>query len=178
MNEEINNEKNLEENQEIQTTEYVMSTEEGCRNTTKKKKLLSKKYIILACIVLALVIVVVAVVLLYESKFDKTKEVVSNMVASEAFKCGEDYFTLDTYPEDYYATMNPAFSALLSSGLQDRVIEAIQFANKELGFNGSLYSRMLETTSIMGRQSEENSDYKVSWTFHPDRGLTVTYEKK
>ena len=74
--------------------------------------------------------------------------------------------------------MNPAFSALLSSGLQDRVMEAIQFANKELGFNGSLYSRMLETTSIMGRQSEENSDYKVSWTFHPDRGLTVTYEKK
>ena len=29
-----------------------------------------------------------------------------------------------------------------------------------------------------GRQSSENEKYKVSWTYHPDDGLKVTYEKK
>ncbi len=30
----------------------------------------------------------------------------------------------------------------------------------------------------MGQQSEENKKFRVSWTYHPDRGLEVLYEKK
>ena len=30
----------------------------------------------------------------------------------------------------------------------------------------------------MGRQSEENEKYRVKWSYHPDDGLEVTYEKK
>ena len=37
---------------------------------------------------------------------------------------------------------------------------------------------MMNTSALMGRQVEENDKYKVSWTYHPDDGLTVTYTKK
>ena len=37
---------------------------------------------------------------------------------------------------------------------------------------------MMKTTALMGRQSAETDKYKVSWTYHPDNGLEVTYEKK
>lgn len=35
----------------------------------------------------------------------------------------------------------------------------------------------METNALMGRQREENDKYRVSWTYHPNRGLEVTYEK-
>lgn len=68
--------------------------------------------------------------------------------------------------------------AYLLPRAQENALEAIKYANKQLGFNGFLYSKMMETTALMGRQSEENDKYKVSWTYHPDEGLEVTYEKK
>ena len=37
---------------------------------------------------------------------------------------------------------------------------------------------MMKTTALMGRQEEETKKYRVSWTYHPDRGLEVTYEEK
>ena len=37
---------------------------------------------------------------------------------------------------------------------------------------------MGETRSMDGRQSDENDKYKVTWTYHPDKGLEVMYEKK
>lgn len=61
---------------------------------------------------------------------------------------------------------------------QKKVLEAVKYANEELDFPGSVYSDMLETTALMGRQVEENSKCKVSWTYHPDDGLKVTYTEK
>ena len=61
---------------------------------------------------------------------------------------------------------------------QESALEAIKYANEELGFGDSVYSDMMNTTALMGRQTEENDKYKVSWTYHPDDGLTVTYTKK
>ena len=49
---------------------------------------------------------------------------------------------------------------------------------RALGFSDSLYQDMLNTSAIMGRQSEENEKYRVKWSYHPDDGLEVTYEKK
>jgi len=50
--------------------------------------------------------------------------------------------------------------------------------NTKLGFSDAVYRKMLQTSALMGRQSEENSKYRVSWTYHPDSGLEVMYEKK
>lgn len=88
-----------------------------------------------------------------------------------------DYFTIDTYP-DSYENIDDNLKALLLPDIEKNALEAIRYANEELGFNDSVYSKMMKTTALMGRQNEETDKYKVSWTYHPDNGLEVTYEKK
>ena len=50
---------------------------------------------------------------------------------------------------------------------------AIKDINSKLGF-----SKMGETTGWDGRQSDSNDKYSVSWKYHPDSGMEVTYEVK
>ncbi len=56
--------------------------------------------------------------------------------------------------------------------------EAIKLVNEELGFGSAVYEMMLRTSSSMGRQTQENDKYCVSWTYHPDRGLEIMYYEK
>ena len=60
----------------------------------------------------------------------------------------------------------------------DDTLNGIKWMNKKLGFSSSVYDDMMETNSLMGRQSASNDKYKVSWTYHPSKGLEVKYEKK
>lgn len=139
---------------------------------TKKFEFTKKKIIVIAIMA---VVVVVAFLFLHKSKFEKVKDECVH-IAGMASGSG-DYFVLDTYP-DSYENLDETTAAFLLPGTQEDTLEAIRYANEELGFNGSVYSKMLETTALMGRQYEENDKYRVSWTYHPDDGLEVTYEKK
>ena len=55
---------------------------------------------------------------------------------------------------------------------------AIQLINAEMGLPASLYNDMIQTTWSMGKQEEiyESVGIKVTWTYHPDKGLEVTYK--
>ena len=54
----------------------------------------------------------------------------------------------------------------------------IKDMNEDLGLPDSLWNDMLQTTWSMGKQQEtyESIGIKVSWTYHPDKGLEVTYK--
>lgn len=121
------------------------------------------------------IVAIVIVILLIPSKFDRVKNECVHIAGSVAF--GNNYFTLETIP-DTWDNMDPTVRALMLPSHQEGVLEAVKYANKELGFPGSVYSDMINTSALMGRQVEENDKYKVSWTYHPDDGLTVTYTKK
>lgn len=54
--------------------------------------------------------------------------------------------------------------------------DAIQSINKELGFSDSLWNKMCKTTANDGKQTDSNDKVTVTWKYHPDRGLSVTYE--
>ena len=54
----------------------------------------------------------------------------------------------------------------------------IKSINSDLGFSSSLFDEMGETTALDGRQEESNGEYSVSWKYHPDNGLEVTYKFK
>ncbi len=138
-----------------------------------KSKLTKKQAII--CGVAFVSIIIILIVLLSGSKFEKVENEVVKIAGRVA--SGKNYFTIDTYP-DSYENMDKTLVSILRSGTEDNALEAIRYANKELGFNGAVYSKMKKTSSLMGRQSEENDKYVVSWTYHPDDGLEVTYEKK
>lgn len=83
-------------------------------------------------------------------------------------KCGSDgsYLSIDDNPNDeenYYITAAD---------------NAIQFINKELGFSNSLWEKMCNTSSNDGIQTDSNEYIVVSWSYHPNKGLHVTYEIK
>ncbi len=136
-----------------------------------KKKLSKEKLIIIGAA--AVVLAIVLAIILIPSKFKRVENKCFKIVGM--MQTGKNYFSLDTDP---YENMDKTLRALLLPDMQDKVLEAIRYANNELGFPGSVYSDMMRTTALMGRQTEENNKYKVSWTYHPDRGLEVTYTKK
>ena len=175
MSEQINEqEKQLTETPENQIAENAIpEIKKTPDNREKIKNLLANKKIIIASV--AVVVIAIALVILIPSKFERVEN--ECLQISGSLSRGGNYFELDTYPDEY-KRMDDSTVALLLPDKQERVLEAIRYANTELGFNGSVYSQMLETTALMGRLSEENSKYKVTWTYHPDDGLEVIYEKK
>ena len=56
--------------------------------------------------------------------------------------------------------------------------KAIRKINKELDLPDSLYEKMTETRALDGRQNWTNNRITVSWTYHPDQGLEIIYERK
>ncbi len=140
-----------------------------------KFKLTKKKIIILSAAAAVILIAVIAFALLHKSHFEKVKDEcvqIAGMISG-----GDDYFTIDTKP-DAYDNLDSSVAAILLPRAQANALKAIRYANEALGFNGSLYSQMTRTTALMGRQKAENDKYIVTWTYHPDDGLEVTYEKK
>lgn len=53
---------------------------------------------------------------------------------------------------------------------------AIENVNNALGLPSSLLNEMSETTGADGKQSETFGDITVTWKYHPDKGLEVTYK--
>lgn len=136
-------------------------------------KIPKKKNAIIA--VVAILVIAMMVMFLVPSEFERVRKECLQIAGS--ITGSGDYFMIDTYL-DGSENLDETMKALLLPTQEKNAIKAIKYANEKLGFNGSLYSKMLETNALMGRQSEENGKYKVSWTYHPDDGLEVTYEKK
>lgn len=137
----------------------------------------AKKKLTVGGIIAAVVVAIVLIVNMSGgSVFEK---VVSKMLeeypyADNARAPDGSYLKIDTNPQN---KDRDDFLQLDFKKEQDS-INGIKLVNKELGFSDAVYTKMLQTTALMGRQSEENSKYRVSWTYHPDRGLEVMYEKK
>ena len=156
-----------------ETTPAAEETAEVVIEETAKPKPDKKKLAIIAAA--AVVVIAILIILLVPSKF---KRVRSECVQIAGRITGSgDYFMIDTYPDEY-ENIDDMMQAMLAPRAQENAIEAIKYANEELGFNGSVFSKMMQTSALMGRQSEETNKYKVSWTYHPNDGLEVTYEKK
>lgn len=83
---------------------------------------------------------------------------------------GDDgsYLSIDTNP---YNTENGDYPDALQAFF------AIEGINKALGFDESLHERMGRTNAMAGMQSETGNDVRVSWNYHPDNGLEVTYSR-
>lgn len=131
-----------------------------------------KQLIITAASIAAAILVVILVVFLVPSEFEQVKNECVQ-IAGRVVGNGNS-FMIDTYPDEY-KNVNSAVWDLLGPKTQENALKAIQYANEAFGFERLSLSDMLETTAQMGRKSVENDSYKVSWTYHPDDGLEVTY---
>ena len=139
-----------------------------------KKKLSTKMLVIIGASLAALIALIV--ILFIPSKFERVKNEAVD-IAGQVSSRGKDNFTIDTYPyED--TNMSASLIAALAPSTQENALKAIKHVNSEFGFSSSLYDDMMHTSAIMGRQSAENKNYRVTWTYHPSEGLEVTYYKK
>ncbi|MBR6743312.1 MAG: zinc ribbon domain-containing protein [Clostridia bacterium] len=160
----------ITENKEIDENE---TQENDCNQTEAKTEnavnilLSSKKAIIAGGIVVLAVIIVIIALLNKGPNFKKIFDEYCDPIWAEV---GSDksYLHIDTNPYDeedngiaYYASYT-----------------AIENVNAELGLPDSLFDDMGKTTGNDGKQTEEFDDIKVSWKYHPDKGLEVTYKKK
>lgn len=84
------------------------------------------------------------------------------------------YIELDSNPYDYD---NDSYLYIISDYTSE-VANAVEQINSDLGFTQALSQKMNQTNALQGKQFEENDKYKVTWTYHPDKGLNVIYEKK
>ena len=96
------------------------------------------------------------------------KKLYDGLSSTWGWTLGSDYSYLsadtNTYDSDDYTNYS--------------VLSAIEDMNEKMGLPDSLYNDMLQTTWSMGKQEEtfENVGVKVTWTYHPDKGLEVTYK--
>lgn len=84
------------------------------------------------------------------------------------------WMRLDTNPDN----IDSDYAVLYYSSTAVPCFAKIEQVNTDLGFSSALIERMNSTTALQGRQTEENDNYRVSWTYHPDKGLDVLYEIK
>lgn len=140
------------------------NNEEQTRTRFTQKK-------IIVCVLILIAIVALLFAFLQKSEFEKVKD--EALEISGQLRSGEGYFTIDTLPDEV-----KNFSSSFQYSTQEKALNAIKYVNTELGFSSSLYYRMENTNALMGVQREENEKYSVSWTYHPDDGLEVTYTEK
>ena len=79
------------------------------------------------------------------------------------------YLSIDTNPYD-----------LDDKGLAyPDALYAVEDINKELGLPSSLIKEIKETTGADGKQTRTYEDLglEITWKYHPDRGLEITYAK-
>ena len=135
-----------------------------------------KKYLVFA--IIALILIVAVIIGIGYSRRTVFKRVISKALnqyswADNARASDDSYLKIDTNPEN-----DDPESISYDSRTEQDSLKAIRYVNKELGFSEAVYQKMLSTTALMGRQSAENEKYIITWTYHPQKGLEVMYEKK
>lgn len=153
----------------------------GIRQSNKKSVKPHSKSLFIGIIiisVLLLIAIIVTVVLLIHSFHDNESTpnpdfrlLYKEYCSSKWADVGKDgsYLFIDTNPynEEDNGLAYPAADT------------AIQEINQELGLPNYLYSEIIHTTSLDGVQSYEFPEQGVivSWKYHPDLGLEITYKK-
>ena len=122
-------------------------------------------------VVIALVVIIVGVVLFQINKGPNFKKLYDEYCRSIWSDIGSDgsYLSIDTHPfdEDDNGLAYPD------------AYNAIKKINAALNLPESLINDMGTTTSADGKQSEsfDKINVIVTWKYHPDKGLEVTYKK-
>lgn len=149
------------------TVDAGVAAKIGQLNAVTKKK--NKKPLFIGIAVAAVAIVVIAVLALGGGGGVNFQKLYDEYCVSTWADVGSDgsYLSIDTnpYDRDDDGLAYPA------------AYQAIKDVNKALGLPDSLISEMGQTTGGDGKQSETFDNITITWKYHPDKGLEVTYKK-
>jgi len=168
------------ENEEY--TENAKVVDNKQENNNKNGK--NKKGIIIAILITILIIIIATVgVLVVKHNQEEDNDSSSRKTSSSGVNLKRIYEKLD---DSYYLTLASDNSCLevdtnpldLDDFSSTEAWDMVEEINKELELPESLNKKMESTRAMDGRQSETYGKVTVSWTYHPDKGLEVMYEKK
>lgn len=147
---------------------------------TQQPTTIKRKIVFGGIIVVIVVAVILVATLLRGHSFSG---VVNDMLneypyANNSRAQDDSYLKIDTNPYDKAVDELTYVELSTFDQVQTDSLNGIKFVNERLGFTDAVYSKMMDTTALMGAQTEENDKYRVSWTYHPDNGLEVMYERK
>lgn len=89
--------------------------------------------------------------------------------------CSPNYSELSPDENCLKIDTNPYDSE--TSSLNEPVLRSVKKVNRFLGFPHDIYYEMEHTSSLDGVRREISGDFMVSWTYQPNKGLEVTYER-
>lgn len=137
----------------------------GAAAQKSKKKL----FIILGSAAAALIIIVAILLAVVLGSGPNFKKIYQEYCSPTWASVGADgsYLSIDTNPRNKDNT-GIAYQAAAN---------AVKKVNEVLGLPDSLYEEMGSTRALDGRQSQTFGNITVSWSYHPDKGLEVTYRK-
>ena len=128
---------------------------------TQKRKI---QIIAILCGILAFAVVVLFAVRPKKINF---KDVFVK-IGGDNFYCtlagDNSYLSIDTNPNDVDDYFSEAAWSL------------VKRANREFGLPESVDQKMNNTRALDGRQTDIYGKIRVSWTYHPNQGLEITYE--
>ena len=147
-------------------------------NQGVQKTLSNKKNLLIIGGAIAVVIIIIIIALssgggggVIGKKGPNFRNLYNEYCSSTWADVGSDgsYLSIDTNPYDYDDD-GLAYPAAYT---------AVKEVNKALGLPDSLISDMGSTTGADGKQTEtfKEKGITVSWKYHPDKGLEVTYKK-
>ena len=137
------------------------------KRTSVFENIKSYKKPLIVSVAVILILIIVISVLNSGTNLKKTYKKYCDPIWSNIASDGS-YLTIDTNPYDIDNKGIAYYDACV----------AIQDVNKALGLPESLYNDMMHTSGSDGRQSEDFKKITVSWKYHPDNGLEVTYKKR
>ena len=130
-------------------------------------------------ILIGIIIILLAVIVVILNKNNEVvKEEVVKIDLKEVYdniKCNSTYCNVASDGSYLEVDTNPYD---IDDFYSETAMDYIKEANIKLGFNESLYNKMGKTRALDGTLTDENDLIQVSWTYHPDNGLAVTYSIK
>lgn len=143
---------------------------ESRRMTVLEMLRMNMGHIILVGVVIAIMVTVVFALMNVEFPTHNLEKIYdrciwSNSVYSEVGDDGS-YILVDTNPYDI---------ADYNENSADRLIIEL---NEKLKVPESVITKMAATRALDGMQTYDGKWFTITWTYHPDNGLEVIYEKK
>lgn len=169
----INNDVKFCPNCGAQNEEYV----ETGKNTNGQNILKNKKIIIIAIAIIVVIAIIVGIIVANQDNpqmvVSKEKGVNFKKVYNEIGGDGY-YITLASDNSCIEADTNPLNLDDFSS---TEAWELIKKLNDALDLPEAVETKMETTRAMDGRITQTYGKITVSWTYHPDKGLQVLYEK-
>ena len=123
----------------------------------------------------------------FQNVLDEVKKEYEDDFSKYAKEAGYDLATIDDVGGYYVSkdSKSMMFESGTNSGsnyvqtyIRAYRIKLLSTVFEKLDVSSATLAKITKTRAIDGTQTDENDKIKLTWTYHPDNGLSIIFEKK